>query len=137
MKHIFCYALAALMTLPVAAEETARENSETTRENFSATSSDSKIDMENGVLGIADNRGFTLQSKDGRFVFKPYLFIQTRALYNYYDDEGLDKAYNQWLCNPVCHTRFHGQDVWQPRLQPQHQRSRLGRKYTATGVARL
>ena len=62
MKHIFCYALAALMTLPVAAEETARENSETTRENFSATSSDSKIDMENGVLGIADNRGFTLQS---------------------------------------------------------------------------
>ena len=53
------------------------------------------IDMENGVLGIADNRGFTLQSRDGRFVFKPYLFLQTRGQYNYYDDEGLDKAYNQ------------------------------------------
>lgn len=53
------------------------------------------IDMENGVLGIADDRGFTLQSRDGRFVFKPYLFLQTRASYNYYDDEGLDKAYNQ------------------------------------------
>ena len=54
-----------------------------------------QIDMENGVLGIADDRGFTLQSKDGRFVFKPYLFLQTKGSYNYYDDEGLDKAYNQ------------------------------------------
>ena len=53
------------------------------------------IDMENGVLGIADDRGFTLQSKNGKFVFKPYLFLQTRGQINYYDDEGLDKAYNQ------------------------------------------
>ena len=55
----------------------------------------SNIDMENGVLGIADDRGFTLQSKNGKFVFKPYLFLQTRGQFNYYDDEGLDKAYNQ------------------------------------------
>ena len=54
-----------------------------------------EIDMDNGVLGIADDRGFTLQSKDGKFVFKPYLFLQTRGQLNYYDDEGLDKAYNQ------------------------------------------
>ena len=53
------------------------------------------IDMENGVLGIANDRGFTLQSKNGKFVFKPYLFLQTRGQFNYYDDEGLDKAYNQ------------------------------------------
>ena len=53
------------------------------------------IDMENGVLGIADNRGFTLQSRDSSFVFKPYLFVQSRGSFNYYDDEGLDKAYNQ------------------------------------------
>ena len=53
------------------------------------------IDMENGVLGIADDRGFTLQSKNGKFVFKPYLMLQTRGQFNYYDDEGLDKAYNQ------------------------------------------
>jgi len=51
--------------------------------------------MENGVLGIADDRGFTLQSRNGRFIFKPYLFLQTRGSFNYYDDEGLDKAYNQ------------------------------------------
>ena len=34
------------------------------------------IDMDNGVLGIADNRGFTLQSRDSSFVFKPCLFLQ-------------------------------------------------------------
>ena len=55
----------------------------------------SRIDMENGVLGIADDRGFTLQSRDGRFIFKPYLFLQTKGTFNYYDNEGLDKAYNQ------------------------------------------
>ena len=63
---------------------------------FNAMSQDSLgIDMENGVLGIADNRGFTLQSKNGKFVFKPYLMLQARGQVNYYDDEGLDKAYNQ------------------------------------------
>ncbi len=54
-----------------------------------------KLDMENGVLPIADDRGFTLQSKDGNFVFKPYLYIQSTLNFRYYDDEGLDKAYNQ------------------------------------------
>ena len=63
--------------------------------HFAQAQEASSIDMENGVLGIADDRGFTLQSKNGKFVFKPYLFLQTRGQYNYYDDEGLDKAYNQ------------------------------------------
>ena len=53
------------------------------------------IDMDNGVLGIADDRGFTLQSRNGKFVFKPYLFVQTKGVFNFYDDQGLDKAYNQ------------------------------------------
>lgn len=56
---------------------------------------DVAYDMDNGVLAIADNRGFSLQSKDGNFVLKPYLMLQTLLNYNYYDDEGLDKAYNQ------------------------------------------
>ena len=54
-----------------------------------------KYNMENGVIPIADDRGFTLQSNDGSFVFKPYLYMQTTLSYRYYDDEGLDKAYNQ------------------------------------------
>lgn len=57
-------------------------------------SSDS-IDMENGVTGIADDRGFTLKSKDDKFIFKPYLFMQTQGKFQWYDSEGLDKAYNQ------------------------------------------
>ena len=59
------------------------------------TANDVSYDMENGVIPIADNRGFYLQSKDGQFVLKPYLMLQTLLNYNYYDDEGLDKAYNQ------------------------------------------
>ena len=55
----------------------------------------SKLNMDNGVIPIADDRGFTLQSNDGSFVFKPYLYVQTTANFKYYDDEGLDKAYNQ------------------------------------------
>ncbi len=55
----------------------------------------SKLNMDNGVIPIADDRGFTLQSNDGSFVFKPYLYMQSTLSYRYYDDEGLDKAYNQ------------------------------------------
>jgi len=58
-------------------------------------SSSDSIDMENGVIGIADDRGFTLESKNEKFVFKPYLFLQSQGRFNWYDDEGLDKAYNQ------------------------------------------
>ena len=40
-----------------------------------------KYNMENGVIPIADDRGFTLQSNDGSFVFKPYLYMQTTLSY--------------------------------------------------------
>lgn len=53
------------------------------------------LDMANGVVSISDNRAFTIQSKDGKFSFKPYLLVNTSFEVNYYDDEGLDKAYNQ------------------------------------------
>lgn len=52
-------------------------------------------DTENGVVSLADHRGFTFTTKKGDFVFKPYLLVQTSAHYNYYDDAGLDPAYNQ------------------------------------------
>ena len=52
-------------------------------------------DSENGVVSLAGREGFTFQTKKGDFVFKPYLLVQTTAHINYYDDEGLDKAYNQ------------------------------------------
>lgn len=52
-------------------------------------------DNDCGVIPIAGRNGFALESKDGQFAFKPYMMIQTTANYNWYDDEGLDKAYNQ------------------------------------------
>ncbi|MCH5310976.1 MAG: porin [Prevotella sp.] len=52
-------------------------------------------DTENGVMSLAGKEGFTIGTKKGDFVFKPYMMVQTTAQYNYYDDEGLDKAYNQ------------------------------------------
>lgn len=52
-------------------------------------------DTENGIVSLAGREGFTIGTKKGDFVFKPYLLVQTSANFNWYDDEGLDKAYNQ------------------------------------------
>ena len=52
-------------------------------------------DMENGIVSLAGKEGFTIGTKKGDFIFKPYLLVQTAANLNYYDDEGLDPAYNQ------------------------------------------
>ena len=53
------------------------------------------VDTDNGVVSLADHRGFTFTTKKGDFLFKPYLLVQAAANYNYYDDAGLDPAYNQ------------------------------------------
>ena len=76
MKKILIVALAATLPLMVHAQQ---EEEET----------------ENGVVSVGDKTGFTISSKKGDFVLKPYLLVQGTATYNYYDDEGLDKAYNQ------------------------------------------
>ncbi len=52
-------------------------------------------DTDNGVVSLAGREGFTIQTTKGDFVFKPYMLVQTKFSGNYYDDEGLDKAYNQ------------------------------------------
>lgn len=49
----------------------------------------------NGVVSLAGREGFSIETKKGDFVFKPYLLVQASAHYNWYDDEGLDPAYNQ------------------------------------------
>lgn len=60
-------------------------------------------DTENGVVSLASHKGFTFETKNGDFQFKPYLLVQTAANYNYYDDAGLDPAYNQ---DNVANTGF-------------------------------
>ncbi len=54
-----------------------------------------ETDTENGVVSLAGREGFSIETKKGDFLFKPYLLVQTDAKVNWYDDEGLDKAYNQ------------------------------------------
>ena len=39
-------------------------------------------DTENGVVSLAGREGFTITSKKGDFVFKPYLLVQTSANLN-------------------------------------------------------
>lgn len=52
-------------------------------------------ESENGIVSLAGKEGFTIGSKKGDFIFKPYMLVQASANVNYYDDEGLDPAYNQ------------------------------------------
>lgn len=60
-----------------------------------AVASAQNEESENGIVTIGRDRIFQIESPDGEFSFKPYMLIHTNANYNYYDDEGLDKAYNQ------------------------------------------
>lgn len=52
-------------------------------------------DFDNGVVSTVGKDGLKIASGAGNFMFKPFMLVQTCAKFNYYDDEGLDKAYNQ------------------------------------------
>lgn len=60
-------------------------------------------ETENGVVSFAGRNGFSWGTKDGKFVFKPYLLVQTAVDFNHYDTQGLDPAYNQ---DRVANTGF-------------------------------
>ena len=77
MIHFVHYIIAALLLLPLGARAQYEEGA------------------ENGVVSLAGKEGFSIATKKGDFVFKPYMLVQTSASVNYYDDEGLDPAYNQ------------------------------------------
>lgn len=64
-------------------------------EGVDSLSVSNQYDSDNGVVTIGADRMFQIESKDKKFSFKPYLMLQMTGAYNYYDDEGLDKAYNQ------------------------------------------
>ena len=81
-----------MMALTVNAENVEKEMNVT---GEASAASAENYDAENGVVTIGSDRMFQIESKDGKFSFKPYLMIQSTANFNYYDDEGLDKAYNQ------------------------------------------
>lgn len=60
-----------------------------------AESSAADASADNGIVTLADDRAFCLESRNGRFSFRPYMMVQTAATVNHYDSEGLDPAYNQ------------------------------------------
>lgn len=95
MKYyrILAIVMATSLSATTFAETKTEENAAPAEASLQSDAS--KLNMDNGVIPIADDRGFTLQSNDGSFVFKPYLYMQSTLSYKYYDDEGLDKAYNQ------------------------------------------
>ena len=95
MKYNRFFAILMASTLSATAFAETEKETEIITEPTTEVSEANKLNMDNGVIPIADDRGFTLQSNDGSFVFKPYLYIQSTANFKYYDDEGLDKAYNQ------------------------------------------
>ena len=43
-------------------------------------------DTENGVVSLSGKEGFSIATKKGDFLFKPYMLVQTSANINYYDD---------------------------------------------------
>ena len=91
-------------------------------------------DTENGVVSLNGKEGFTIATKKGDFVFKPYMLVQTSANINYYDDEGLDPAYNQ---DNIHNSGFSIPYAIQPGdIQPLHQCRRKRRKHPPAGLVR-
>lgn len=57
-----------------------------------AQENESEKYIESEMIPLAGREGMTWRSTDGNFMFKPFVLIQTRGCYNYYDDEGLSLA---------------------------------------------
>jgi hypothetical protein len=56
---------------------------------FASAQEDDKY-IESDVIPMAGRKGFSVQTRAGDFLFKPYALVQTTAKFNYYDDEGLE-----------------------------------------------
>ncbi len=70
--------------------------------------------IETGMISVSEKDGFSWHTKVGSFLFKPYTLIQTRAVMNYYDDEGLsladeDNVLNSGFSIPFALIGFAGQ----------------------------
>jgi len=91
MKRIIISVIAAaVLPLTVVAQDNQSDN-----KKFEISKTTVNEDFENGVVSMNGKNGLKISSESGDFVFKPFMLVQTCAKFNYYDDEGLDKAYNQ------------------------------------------
>ena len=55
--------------------------------------------VESDVVRLDDKKGFSLQTRAGDFLLKPYILVQTAANLNYYDYEGLNLADQDNIAN--------------------------------------
>lgn len=55
--------------------------------------------IESELVSLAGKDGVSWKSQAGDFLFKPYLLVQTRGIFNYYDDEGLSLAEQDNILN--------------------------------------
>lgn len=78
-----------------------------------AQEKENKNYVENDLISLNGKDGITFQTQAGDFLFKPYVLIQTRAQFNYYDDEGLslmeqDNILNSGFAIPYALVGFAG-----------------------------
>ena len=69
--------------------------------------------IESDLIPLAGKKGFRFETSKGDFLLKPFVLIQTRACYNYYDDEGLalfeqDNVLNSGFSVPYALVGFAG-----------------------------
>lgn len=100
IQKIFLAVLATFAILPMAAQNTGKNENNATAEtkvHFNDSADDKYI--ESGIIPMQDKSGINFTTKAGEFLFKPYLLMQTTANFNYYDDEGLALAEQDNVAN--------------------------------------
>ena len=55
--------------------------------------------ISSDVVPLTGKQGISWQTRNGDFLFKPYVLVQTLARMNYYDDEGLDLSEQDHVLN--------------------------------------
>ena len=83
-------AIAAANILPAAAEVPTSSDSiaaQSEQPSHKVKYAPIDLDTDNGVVSLAGSKGFTIQTKKGDFIFKPYMLVQTSGNFNWYDDE--------------------------------------------------
>ena len=95
-------------------------------------------DIDNGVISSAGRQGFSFQTKNKKFLFKPYALIQIAGKFNYYDDEGLNLAESRkfGICHTKCDHRFFRQSIWQTDIQLCPERIPKRRSIVTTSLVR-
>lgn len=89
-----------------------RAQSSVSTDSLNQVKNDDKY-VESDVVPLAGKSGFAFRTRAGDFLFKPYALVQTYAVMNYYDDDGIslsdqDNIENSGFCIPNAILGFSG-----------------------------